>query len=40
LPNTKLFEVLNPAEAGRYRQFMNPAGCASMFGQGGRPQAA
>lgn len=40
LDNTILIEVLNPAEATRYRSFMNPAGCASMFGAGERPQAA
>jgi hypothetical protein len=40
LDNAVLIEVLNPAEAERYRQFMNPAGCASMFGTGERPQVA
>lgn len=40
LDNAVLIEVLNPAEAERYRGFMNPAGCASMFGAGLRPQAA
>ena len=38
LDNTLLVEVLNPAEAGRYRQFMHPAGVAEMFGPGERPQ--
>ena len=32
LDNAVLVEVLNPAEAERYRAFMNPAGCAAMFG--------
>jgi hypothetical protein len=27
-----LIEVLNAAETRRYREFMNPAGCAGMFG--------
>lgn len=40
LDNTLLIEVLNPAEGLRYRGFMNPAGCASMFGAGERPRAA
>jgi hypothetical protein len=40
LDNAVLIEVLNPTEAERYRAFMNPAGCASMFGAGERPQAA
>lgn len=35
-----LIEVLNPAEARRYRDFMNPAGCAAMFGAGERPGIA
>lgn len=38
LDNTLLVEVLNPAEAERYRQFMNPAGVSAMFGPGERPQ--
>lgn len=37
LDNTTLVEVLNPAEAERYRNFMNPAGCATLFGPGERP---
>jgi hypothetical protein len=38
LDNALLVEVLNPAEADRYRQFMNPAGVKAMFGPGERPQ--
>ena len=38
LDNALLVEVLNPAEAERYRQFMNPAGVAEMFGPGERPR--
>ncbi|MCA8899346.1 MAG: hypothetical protein H6847_03500 [Hyphomonas sp.] len=37
LENAILLEVLTPHEVGRYRQFMNPAACAAMFGQGERP---
>lgn len=37
LDNAILVEVLNPAEAERYREFMNPEGCAPMFGPGVRP---
>jgi len=37
LDNTVLIEVLNTSEALRYRAFMNPAGCAEMFGPGERP---
>lgn len=40
LDNTMLVEVLNPTEAERYRGFMNPAGCAAMFGAGERPAIA
>jgi len=40
LDNAVLVEVLNVDEAVRYRKFMNPAGCASMFGAGERPAAA
>lgn len=40
LDNTTLVEVLNPAEAERYRAFMNPAGCAAMFGPGLEPLLA
>jgi hypothetical protein len=40
LDNFLLLEVLNPAEAERYRSFMNPAGCAAMFGAGERPAIA
>lgn len=40
LDNSFLVEVLNPHEAMRYRAFMNPAGCAAMFGPGERPAAA
>lgn len=40
LDNTLLLEVLNPAEAERYRRFMNPAGCSAMFGAGERPAVA
>jgi hypothetical protein len=35
-----LVEVLSPSETRRYRAFMNPAGCAAMFGPGERPAAA
>lgn len=38
LDNTLLVEVLNPAEAERYRQFMNPPAVRGMFGPGERPQ--
>jgi hypothetical protein len=37
LDNSILVEVLNPAEAERYRGFMNPDGVAAMFGPGERP---
>lgn len=37
LDNSLLVEVLNPVEAERYRQFMNPAAAAAMFGPGERP---
>lgn len=37
LDNLILVEVLNRRESERYRSFMNPAGCASMFGPGQRP---
>lgn len=37
LDNSILVEVLNPAEADRYRGFMNPRGVAAMFGPGERP---
>jgi hypothetical protein len=40
LDNAFLIEVLNEGEAGRYRRFMNPAGCAAMFGPAVRPIAA
>lgn len=40
LDNTVLIEVLNTHEAARYRDFMNPSGCAAMFGAGERPKAA
>lgn len=40
LDNIFLVEVLNPAEAQRYRDFMNPAGCSAMFGPGERPPKA
>lgn len=33
LDNMVLVEVLNSAETARYRSFMNPAGCAAMFGE-------
>lgn len=39
LDNVTLVEVLNSNEAARYRQFMNPAGCAAMFGPGLAPAA-
>jgi hypothetical protein len=35
--NTYLVEVLVPAQADRYRQFMNIDGCAAMFGPGTAP---
>jgi hypothetical protein len=35
-----LIELLNPAEARRYGDFMNPAGCAAIFGPGERPAIA
>ena len=38
LDNALLVEVLNPAEAERYRQFMNPAAASAMFGPGERPR--
>jgi hypothetical protein len=38
LDNALLVEVLNPAEAERYRQFMHPTGVSAMFGPGERPQ--
>lgn len=38
LDNALLVEVLSPAEAERYRQFMNPAAASAMFGSGERPQ--
>jgi hypothetical protein len=38
LDNSLLVEVLDPTEAERYRQFMNPAGVRAMFGPGERPQ--
>jgi len=40
LDNQVLVEVLNPVETERYRAFMNPAGCAAMFGEGIRPALA
>jgi len=40
LDNAFLVEVLDTTEADRYRQFMNPAGCATMFGPGERPALA
>ena len=40
LDNTVLVEVLNSAETERYRAFMNPAGCAEMFGAGLVPEPA
>lgn len=39
LDNAILVEVLNRAELERYRAFMNPAGCAAMFGPSLRPSA-
>ena len=39
IDNTILFEVLCGAEVDRYKSFMNPAGCAAMFGPGVRPQS-
>ena len=39
LDNMILVEVLTETEFRRYRAFMNPAGCASMFGPAMRPAA-
>jgi hypothetical protein len=39
LDNLVLVEVLTEREFGRYRDFMNPAACAAMFGAGERPSA-
>lgn len=36
LENTFLLEVLSEPEFARYRDFMNPAACATMFGEGER----
>ena len=38
LDDTLLVEVLNAQDTGRYRSFMNPAGCAAMFGAGLVPE--
>ena len=35
--DTVLVEVLSGTEVARYRQFMNPDGCAATFGPGRRP---
>jgi hypothetical protein len=40
LDGSTLVEVLNAHEAGRYRQFMRPSGCAAMFGEGIAPRLA
>lgn len=40
IDNAILVEVLNRSEAERYRAFMNPAGCAAMFGPGIEPALA
>lgn len=37
LDNTILVEVLSEPELARYRSFMNPAGCAAMFGPAHEP---
>ncbi len=37
IDNTYLVEVLVQKEAARYRQFMNIAGCTTMFGPGMAP---
>jgi hypothetical protein len=37
LENAILVEVLSAREFARYRDFMNPAACAAMFGAGERP---
>jgi hypothetical protein len=37
LENTILLEVLSDREFSRYRDFMNPAACTVMFGEGERP---
>ena len=36
LDDCLLVEVLNPQETARYTAFMQPAGCAAMFGEGVR----
>ena len=40
IDNATLVEVLTSADAARYRDFMNPAGCAAMFGPGVAPALA
>ncbi|MXO59990.1 hypothetical protein GRI89_10605 [Altererythrobacter salegens] len=40
IDGTFLIEVLTEAEVARYKGFMNPAGCAGMFGPGLVPQLA
>lgn len=40
IDGTFLVEVLTEGEAARYRKFMNPAGCAEMFGPGVTPKLA
>jgi hypothetical protein len=37
IDNVVLVEVLAGSEVTRYRQFMNPEGCATMFGTGHVP---
>lgn len=37
LENAILLEVLSGPELARYRRFMNPTNCATMFGPGERP---
>ncbi len=40
IDNMILVEVLTDEDASRYRDFMNPAGCAAMFGPGTVPELA
>lgn len=40
IDDTLLVEVLSAPEVERYRAFMNPRGCAAMFGPGLRPPSA
>jgi hypothetical protein len=40
IDNTILVEVLTDEDIRRYRDFMNPVGCAAMFGPGMTPEIA